>query len=164
VTTLPPYDNKDYRYGHSDADRRQGLARVAELLGLASVHDQSGLLYDLRFYSGGIGVLDRLAVTMPANAAVWADVMKARPVKAPEDIIAGDRLAAEGFLLLARRDDTGLDARAAAAAFINREKREFQASCRPSDRILFSPESDGNDWFALWGTDDLLHCLAFSQG
>jgi hypothetical protein len=63
--SLPPYDNKEYRCRHSDADRREGLAKVAELLGLAGVSDQGGLFYDLSFYSGGIGVFDRLAVTMP---------------------------------------------------------------------------------------------------
>src|SRR5262245_21116225 len=161
--SFPPYDNKEYRYRHSDADRREGLARIADLVGLASVPDERGCLYDLSFYSGGIGVLDRHAVTMPANAAMWAEIVSARRAKSPEDI-AADPAFAEGFLWLVRRNSIGLEARVAAVAFINREKREFQAACRVSDKILFSLESDVNDCFALWGTDDLLHCLAFSHG
>jgi hypothetical protein len=92
-----PYDNVEYRYRHSDSDREQGLARVASLLGLAGVSDQRGLFYDLSFYSGGTGVDDRLAVTMPANAAVWMAILDAQPVKTPEEI-ASDPELAEDFL------------------------------------------------------------------
>jgi hypothetical protein len=158
-----PYDNKQYRYRHSDTDRREGLAKVASLLGLGAVSDENGLFYDLSFYSGGIGVDDHLAVTVPATAGVWMAVLDARPVKTPEEI-AADPALAEDFLWLVRGDDTSSESRASAVAFINSEKREFQAECRASDKVLFSPESNVNDWFVLWGTEDVLHCLAFSQG
>jgi hypothetical protein len=161
--SLPPYDNKEYRYRHSDADRRQGLAKVAELLGLADVSDQPGVLYDLSFYSGGIGVYDQLAVTLPVTAALWRLILDARPARPPEEL-EKDAACSGDFLWLVRGAETSLDARKAAMNFINAGKREFQIECRPADRILFSPDSTVNYWFALWGTDALLNCLAFDQG
>jgi hypothetical protein len=161
--SLPPYDNTEYRYQHSDADRRQGLAKVAELLGLPDVSERPGVLYDLSFYSGGIGVHDQLAVTLPVTAAVWGAILDARPARPPEEI-EKDVAFAHDFLWLVRGADNSLDARRAAMNFINAGKREFQSECRPGDRILFSPDSTVNDWFALWGTDELLNCLAFDQG
>jgi hypothetical protein len=161
--SLRPYDNKEYRYRHSDADRRQGLAKVAEVLGLPDVPDERGVLYDLSFYSGGIGVYDQLAVTLPVTAAVWRAILDARPVRPPEEI-EKDVVSGDDFLWLVRGADKSLDARTAAMNFINAGKRGFQIDCRQADRILFSPESNVNDWFALWGTDDLLNCLAFDQG
>ena len=158
-----PYDNKEYRYRHSDRERREGLARVARLLGLPGVSDQSGLFYDLSFFSGGIGVYDQLAVTMPANAAVWMAVVDAKPMKTPEAITA-DPVLAEDFLWLVCGDDPPPESRAAAAAFINSRRREFQAECHASDKILFHPSSGVNDWFVIWGTDDVLNCMAFEQG
>lgn len=42
--------------------------------------------------------------------------------------------------------------RPAAVRFINQHRREFQAECVPSSRILFELPSDVNDWVALWVT------------
>ncbi len=163
LMSVHTYDNKEYRYRHSDRDRREGLTKVARLLGLAGVPDQSGLFYDLSFFSGGIGIYDQLAVTMPANAAVWTAVLDAKPVNTPEAIKA-DPAYAEEFLWLVCGEDTSLELRAAGAAFINRGKRAFQTECRASDKILFDPCSGVNDWLVIWGTDDVLNCMAFSQG
>jgi len=54
--------------------------------------------------------------------------------------------------------------RPAAALFINRQRREFQAERVPSARIQFGHGSDVNDWVALWGDDRRLNYLGYSQG
>ena len=35
---------------------------------------------------------------------------------------------------------------------------------RAGHKVMFSSSSNVNDWLVLWGTDELLHCMAFSQG
>jgi hypothetical protein len=163
--SIPPYDNTEYRYRHTDPDRGSGIARLAGLLGLPPAFDGRGARYDLSFFSGGIGVFDRCAATLPADDALWKAVLAARPAKTPEDIAADpDPACAEGFLLLVRREDSARDVRTAAVAFINAERRDFQTECRGSDTVLFLPESDANSWFALWGTDTEMNIRSFDQG
>src|SRR5262245_19966963 len=159
--TVPPYDNKEYRYRHTDADRREGLARVAELLGITQLPTPTNVLYDLSFFSGGIGVLDQLAATVDADASLWARVRAG--CGTPKEIAAHPGLS-DWFLWLLRGDKTEFEARDAAVLFINAHRRDFQGECRPSDTILFSQESDVKDWKALWGTPDRLHVMAYSQG
>ena len=161
--SIPPYDNKEYRYQHSDPDKANGIARLAELLGLPPTFEGRGARYDLSFFSGGIGVFDQFAATLPADDRLWKAVLDVRPAKTPEDI-AADPACSSGFLWLVRRNEVSLDIRTAAVAFINAERRDFQAECRVLDTVLFLAESDVNDWFALWGTPTEMNFRAFSQG
>jgi hypothetical protein len=161
--SAPPYDNKEYRYRHTDPDRGSGIARLAELLGLPPDFQASGAHYDLSFFSGGIGVFDQLAATLPADDRLWKAVLDACPAKTPEDI-AADPTCSPQFLWLVCGKDSSLEVRTAAVAFINAERRDFQTECRAFDTVLFLPDSDVNDWFALWGTATEMNVRAFSQG
>jgi hypothetical protein len=64
---LHPYDGVERRYRHTDAERDTGLAIVARLLRLPHISSSQVVGYDLSFYSGGIGVLDKLAITLQAD-------------------------------------------------------------------------------------------------
>ena len=74
----------------------RGLEIVAKLLGLPSSPPFDGTFYDLSFYSGGIGVVDRLAVALRANPMVWAHVNTSFQLVTPEDG-AHDPTYAEDF-------------------------------------------------------------------
>src|SRR5262245_24301148 len=137
--TVPPYDNKEYRYRHTDEDRREGLARIAILLGVADLPKPANALYDLSFLRCGIRVFDRLADPVDADAALWIGVRAAWPCGTPEEIAADPKLA-EGFLGLVNGERTGASARGAAVSFINAHRRDFQGECRASDTILFVQE------------------------
>jgi hypothetical protein len=121
------------------------------------------LLYDLAFYSGGIGVLDHLAITLPADSTLWSRVTSSLRGRTPEEA-AKDRSWAEVLIWLLTDEEEQVPIRPAAIQFINRHRRPFQAECDPSCRILFGYESDVNDWTALWGDDARLNYLGFSQG
>jgi hypothetical protein len=159
---LHPYDNVERRYRHTDGTRDEGRKVVAQVLGLPEP-PAGELLFDMSFFSGGIGVLDRLAIALPADPALWSSVVKSLRCRTPEEASADESWLGD-LLWLLTGDKERIPIRPAAARFINRERREFQTECVPTSRILFGYESDVNDWVVLWGDDARLNYLGYSQG
>jgi hypothetical protein len=160
---LHPYDGVDRRYRHTDSDPAMGLAIVKQILGLARTPSREGLLYDLSIYSGGIGVLDSLAIVIPADPDLWAEVTAALNAREPEEA-AKDEEWARDFLWFILGDDQPSPIREAAMKLINSKRKPFQAESTPGNRLLFQRYSDVNDWAVIWGTDAQLNYLGFSQG
>lgn len=159
---LHPYDNVERRFRHTDAARDEGRSVVARVLRVPE-QPAGELLYDLSFFSGGIGVLDHLAITLPADPALWLRVASAQRGRTPEEA-AADSSWAGALVWLLTGDEVEVPIRPAAVRFINQRRRDFQPECDPSSRILFGYESDVNDWSALWGDDTRLNYLGYSQG
>ena len=160
---LHPYDGKERRYRHTDSDMTPGVRIVMGLLHLPAPPSASGLLYDLSFYSGGIGVMDRLAITLPRESPSAPIVLATVPCKPPEEI-ASDPSCQDDFLWLIDDEDDPLPVRAAAARFINENRQEFQPECQVSGAMWFVAESNVNTWTALWETDGVLSYLSYDQG
>ena len=159
---LHPYDGVQRRFRHTDQDCEIGRSVVAHVLRIPAP-PVGELLYDLSFYSGGIGVLDHLAIGVPADPTLWSSVTSSKRGRTPEEASADSSWAMDLIWLLTGEEDQVL-VRPAAVQFINKHRREFQAECVPSSRILFGHESDVNDWSALWGDDTRLNYLGYSQG
>lgn len=161
---LHPYDNIERRYRHTDLSITEGLLIVARLLHLAqSLTYNESTFFDLSFFSGGMGVLDRLAIRLPAGPELWQHAGTALQARTPEEMSA-DVAVAEDFRWLLCGDEEWSSPRLAAVQFINSERHSFHRQCRPTDRILFAGASDVNDWVALWGDDTEFNYLGFSQG
>ena len=135
---------------------------VARVLGLPEP-PAGELLYDLSFFSGGIGVLDREAITLPADSALWSSVASSLRGRTPEEA-AADRSWGGELIWLLTGEKKVVPIRPAAIRFINQHRQAFQAECVPSSRIFFGRESDVNDWLVLWGDDARLNYLGYSQG
>jgi hypothetical protein len=159
---LHPYDNVERRYRHTDGTRDDGREVVAHVLGLPEP-PAGELLFDMSFFSGGIGVLDRLAITLPADPVLWSSVVRSLRCRTLEEASTEESWRGQLIWLLTGEEE-GIPIRPAAVRFINRERREFQTECAPPSRILFGYESDVNDWVALWGDDTRLNYLGYSQG
>jgi hypothetical protein len=159
---LHPYDNVERRFRHTDPARDEGRVVVARVLGLPEP-PAGELLYDLSFFSGGIGVLDREAITLPADSALWSSVASSLRGRTPEEA-ATDRSWVRKLIWLLTDGEEEVPIRPAAVRFINQHRRAFQAECVPSSRILLGHESDVNDWVVLWGDDTRLNYLGYSQG
>lgn len=160
---LHPYDGKERRFRHTDRDMAPGVRIVMDLLHLPAPPSAPGLLYDLSFYSGGIGVMDRLAITLPREGPSAPVVLTRLPGKPPEEI-ASDPSCQNDFLWLINDEDDPLPVRAAAARFINENRQEFQPECQVSGAMWFEAESNVNSWTALWETDGVLSYLSYDQG
>lgn len=160
---LHPYDGKERRYRHTDADLREGIRLVTQLIYLPTPPPRLGLLYDLSFYSGGIGILDRLAITLPLQLPQTLGVVAGLRASTPDDALS-DPGWRDDFLWLVDDEDNPLPPRAAAARFIHENRREFQPECDASSAIWFEPVSNVNAWTALWHSHDLLSYLAYDQG
>jgi hypothetical protein len=159
---LHPYDNVEHRFRHTDATRDEGYAVAARVLGVPETL-AGEVLFDLSFFSGGIGVLDRLAITLPADPALWSSVASFLRGRTPEEATV-DASWARDFIWLLTDEEEEVPIRPAAVRFINQQRREFQGECLPSSRILFRHESDVNGWEALWGDDTRLNYLGYCQG
>jgi hypothetical protein len=159
---LHPYDNVERRYRHTDETRDEGRAVVAQVLGLPEP-PAGELLFDMSFFSGGIGVLDRLAIALPADPALWSSVVTSLRCRTPEEASAEESWVGELIWLLTGEKES-LPLRPAAVRFINHERREFQTECVMTSRILLGYESNVNDWVALWGDAAQLNYLGYSQG
>ena len=158
-----PYDGKERRYRHTDSDQVDGLTAVKQVLRLAKPPSPNGLLYDLSFFSGGIGVLDHLAISLPADATLWATLSSEFKAATPEEAGTHPTWAEELFWLLSGGLET-LPAREAAVRFINDHRRDFQTECVPSAQILFGWESDVNHWDVLWRDERSLNYIGYDQG
>jgi hypothetical protein len=159
---LHPYDNVERRFRHTDPVRDEGRAAAAWVLGLAEP-PAGEMLYDLSFFSGGTGVLDRLAVSLSADPALWSRAASSLRGRTPEEA-AADRCRAGELVWLLTDEEAEIPIRPAAVRFINQHRKEFQAECVPSSRILFEYESNVNYWAVLWGDDARLNYLGYSQG
>jgi hypothetical protein len=160
---LQPYDGIERRFRHTDVDPRAGLDLIARLLRLSQPPAPDEALYELSFYSGGTGVLDRHALAIRVTPAVWAHVASALNAVTPEEAGMAPDWADELAWLLAGEEER-IPLRHAAVAFINSKRRDFQAECSPADHILIVDGSGVNYWSVLWGTDQLLNYLGYDQG
>jgi hypothetical protein len=159
---LHPYDNVERRFRHTDPAGDDGREVVARVLHLPET-PSGDLFYDLSFFSGGIGVLDRLAIALPAGPALWSCVTSSLRARTPEEATTDQSWAGDLIWLLTDEQEEG-PLRPAAIQFINRHRREFQTECDPSSRIFFRHESDVNGWEAVWGDDTQLNYLGYAQG
>jgi hypothetical protein len=157
------YDNVDYQYRHTDVDRSVGLKAVSNLLHLSEPPSPDAL-YDLFFFSGGIGVLNRFAITLPANSTIWTNVVAVLNAWTLEQASSDKSWAKELLWLFIWQEDRLLPLRPAADRFINEQRREFQTESTPANRVLVGHPSDVNDWTVLWGDDTTLNYLGYSQG
>jgi len=159
---LHPYDGQTRRFRDGDGE---GLGRilVERLLRIPASSAIEGLRYDLSFYSGGLGILDHLAITVPiAHVELPAVLARAR-AETPERIVA-DASWCEYFLWLIDDEEQPSPLRDAAARFVNEHRADFQRECRADSAIWFESQSGVNSWVALWDSDGQLGYLAFDQG
>ena len=154
---LHHYDGVDRRYRHTDADTAAGLAAVGKLLRWAG--PLAGLEYDVSFYSGGVGVLDKLAISFAVGTEGWGPF-----VRALEAVPVGELAGDEDFLWLVRGDEETVALEVAVVEFVNEQRRAFQPVCLSTDRVFFLRWSNVNDWLVLWGDDSRLSYLAYSAG
>jgi hypothetical protein len=161
---LHPYDGKDRRYHHTDRlpwKRWQGHRLIRYLLDLDE-RLPSSVMYDLHLYSGGCGVDDSLAITLPAREQLWSKVIAGWELLLPEELCRRVNHR-EAFLWLLECGWEGAGP-PDAVGFVNTERAEFQPECRPGDRLLFAAGSDVNAWTAVWETEALFNYRAFRQG
>lgn len=164
LSDLHPYDGRERVYRNTDVLPHKGRSVAALLLGLEQLPaDPDKVRYDLTIYSGGIGVFDRLAITVPASPAIWESVAAHLCVRRVPDSCADPEWGLE-FVWLISNSEVVEDALESATAFVNSERRAFQTECGPSDQLLFGEGSNVNDWTCLWGKDGSLNYLGFSQG
>ena len=161
---LHPYDNVERRFRHTDTSVAGGLSVVAQLLHLAEPPACEGTYFDMLFFSGGIGVIDDLAISLSADLALWSETCVALHLRTPEELIK-DVGSTDDFLwLLLSHEDEFPPIRGAAIQFINNKRRVFQTQCQTASRITFCSGSNVNDWIAVWGDDLRLNYLGYSQG
>ena len=163
MMTVPRYDNVEHHFRHTDSSSELGREQVASLLGLVDTPEPEGLQYELSFFSGGIGVLDKHAIAMTADVNIWSTVAAHLDAKSPMELAADDEWG-NAFVWLVSHGEDFASVSDAAIAFINSEQAEFQERCNRDMKCLFEKHSNVNDWVALWGTERSLFYLAYSQG
>src|SRR5262249_38926455 len=143
-------------FRHDDADPSQlvcGRALVARLVGLqARALPLDGLRYDLRYYSGGIGVLDRLHIALPC-APLCVDAVVAGLGLLTIEAIMADDAQREEIAWLVSGDDEPSSLAAAAVSFIDEQRAEIQPKPNEQARIWFAPESGVNTWSLVYEQD-----------
>ena len=156
------YDNQERRYRHDGPNRARGLQLVVASLRLADVALVESAKFDLSFYSGGIGVVDRLAIHLQATAEVVEQVVRNLEGVTPE-VMALDPYAEE-FLWLVSDDGNNSSPRSDSVRFVNEERKEFQPLCDDHSRVFFADWSTVNDWVVLWTAAGSLNYLGYGQG
>jgi hypothetical protein len=160
MNDLHPYDGGTRVFAHADADPSKGLAIVARVLGTPSASLVEPR-YQLSFYSGGLGIEDRLAISV-TGADALAALGKRLRLCTPEEA-AADPNAREDFLWLVEDEDHPLPVAEAAARFLNERRASFQDVCTPT-ALWFDADSTVNAWTAVWLAEGRLHYLGFDQG
>jgi hypothetical protein len=155
------YDGIEKRYRKSDFDLEKNLNIIEKLLGFRPTVEQ--LDFDLSFYSGGIGIYDKLAISCTASLVQKKQNKEKLNLFSPESAITM-REWVEDFVWLVESDDTYSDILVGSAKFINENKSDFQDVCLPSDEMFFSYESNVNDWAVVWGNISRFNYAYLNQG
>jgi hypothetical protein len=160
---MRPYDDRTLEYRHTDVDQVEGLRLVASYLALPHVPAGAGLRYEISLYSGGMGILDAVAITLAPGTAAAHEVAARLQLVTPE-AAAGEQTWGEDFRWLLDNDEQPLPIRDASARFLDQKRRQFQPACRQRDPQWFAAESGVNSWGAVWEHDGAVSFLAFDQG
>jgi hypothetical protein len=78
------------------------------------------VFYDLRFYSGGTGTQDRIALTLHASPEEYANIVRAIAGQTPEEAIRNDAWR-EDLLWLIQDEEQELPVNEAAAQLLDGE-------------------------------------------
>lgn len=160
-TDMHPYDGIDYRYTSSDADKEKAIRVIQNILGFAP--ETNGLDYSLNFYSGGIGVDDRLAIRCKFTSFDWPLVIGKLNLKQPSEALANPDWG-EDFAWLVSNNEAPSDISADCCNFISTNKKVFQDSVSLENTFLFTDESNVNSWCVVWVVENNLNYLSFDQG
>jgi DNA-binding transcriptional LysR family regulator len=164
---LHPYDGRDRRFAHDDADpeqRARGRALVATLLSLAAPPAEVGLRYALSFFSGGIGVLDRMHVAMPCAAELAEAIATGAGMWTLEQLLADDELRPEIEWLVYDEEHPERSPQEQLVAFIEDERVPFQPPPHAGMRAWLLPHSGVNAWSLVYAVDGELAFIGFDQG
>lgn len=160
---LHPYDDVERRFCDGDehpSRRARGRELVARLLGVAEV-SAAGLRYDLSFYSGGIGVIDRLHVALPCGA-VEVDAIVARGGFVTSEVAVAS--APDDFEWLDPEGGEPRTTRELIVGLVDDERADFQPRLDGRGRAWFAPESNVNTWTLLYEQDGRLCLIGRDQG
>jgi hypothetical protein len=158
---MHPYDGIDYRYTSSDADKEKAISVIQNILGFAP--ETNGLDYSLNFYSGGIGVDDRLAIRCKFTSSDWPLIINKLNLKQLSEVLANPDWG-EDFAWLVSGNESPSDIGADCCNFISTNKKMFQDSVTLENTFLFTDESNVNTWCVVWVVEDNLNYLSFDQG
>jgi hypothetical protein len=156
------YDNVDYRFRSSDAKSEEAVEAISDILGF--LPDTNLLEYDLRFFSGGIGVDDRLAFSCAVTPDMLGAAVTNLRLVSPEEALSYPGWAEDFIWLVKHQGGDATSIRFSSADFINSKRRPFQSQCNESLAIFFARGSDVNTWTAVWISDNKLNCLYVDQG
>jgi len=155
------YDNIDYNYKSSDGENEKALDFVSSTLGFSP--DRNTLDYELNFFSGGIGVDDKLAFSCSVPPEKLEGIInKLRlitPIHALQDTGWG-----EDFAWLVKHDGDASEINVSSSNFINKNRKPFQSHCTADQAIYFERESNVNTWTAVWISDEKFNYLYSDQG
>ncbi|WP_188704655.1 hypothetical protein [Silvimonas iriomotensis] len=158
---MHPYDGIDHRYTSSDADKNKVVRIIQNILGFAP--QINGLDYSLNFYSGGIGVDDRLAIRCNLTPSDWPRVIAKLNLKPPSEALANPDWG-DDFAWLVSNCEAPSDVSADCCKFVNANKKVFQDSVSLENSPLFTDESNVNSWCVVWVVGSYLNYLSFDQG
>jgi len=142
---LHPYDGKERRFRYDDATRDDGRMLVANFLRLPSAPRDA--VFDMRFYSGGMGIVDHVAIAFAAERDEAARIAESL-----------------GFVGADEIDVSLLDGDGDLAQFIAEHRRGFQPDYADGDPIWFEDGSDDIHWSVLWHAHGMLAYAAYDQG
>jgi len=155
------YDNVDYRYSSQDGGKEKAIDFISAFLGFTP--EFSTLVFDLNFFSGGIGVHDRLAFSCNATIGQLEKAVEKRHLIVPAAIEANLECG-EDFEWLVNSAGVRRPIEESCLDFLNAEKREFQDPCTAKCQMHFAQFSNVNTWTAVWGEEGRLNCLHYDQG
>lgn len=154
---LHPYDGQERRFRDSDTSDEllaRGRDLVTKLLKLPRPPPAGAIQYDLSFYSGGIGVFDRLFIRLACSFDEASSIIAALGFI--------DSLEAGGDLEW--RDDFAWLIDGEVRAFLMESKAAFQPKPSADGRAYFERLSTVNSWAAVYFAEGTLNYLAFDQG
>lgn len=155
------YDGKEHCYKDVDEDREKSLNIISNLIGFKPI--LKGLKYNLNFYAGGIGVLDKLGLTCLVSHEQWTYVKSKNKLFTPKEA-SEHEFWGEDFLWLIDNEENESGIINNSINFINSNKLKFQEKPNNYFFIYFVEWSDVNDWTVFWGKDSTLNYLYYSQG
>lgn len=162
--TLHPYDGQTRRFRDDDgSDRPIALAVLARIFGVDAQALPPETRWDLSFYSGGIGILDNLAISLPVTHSELPEILSRLHMRDCATALGDEYIR---WMLQIRDDENpdGEPVEIAVPRFVAEHRAAFQPQLASPSDLWIADGSGVNSWEVAWWVDGTLAYLAFDQG
>jgi hypothetical protein len=170
---LHDYNDIKHRFKDDDLDPRlveRGQAIIIEILKLPNLIDVSPIRYDLSFYSGGMGIIDNLFISLSCNSTKASEIISS--LKLVDVANENLDLDLRDYLIWSTDEEESEDSvdictlieNNKISQLVNEQKADFQDIASSDSFICFGETTGPNYGTIIYYLNDNLNYISYDYG